>query len=106
MSDSDQTPAPYHQVPEQEVLGIQFTLQDMDEIRFARVLRDIMHDQAFAVPLQVQVLEPRSGVDGQVTLAFLPKDREKASQAVQRLKTILLRYGAQVDHIRMPGEGA
>ncbi|TSA83858.1 hypothetical protein FNU79_11575 [Deinococcus detaillensis] len=101
MSD-DQIPAPYHRVPEQEVLGIQFTLEDMDEMRFARVLRDITQDPAFAVPLQVRVLEPRSGIDGQVTLAFLPQDREKASAAVQRLKTILLRYGAQVDHIRMP----
>ncbi len=93
-----------NQNPEQDVLGIQFTLQDMDGLTFTRVIRDIMQDQAFAVPLQVRVMEPRPGVDGQVTLAFLPPDRERASKAVQRLKTILLRYGAQVDHIRMPGE--
>ena len=89
------------------MLGIQFTLQDMNELNFAKVLNDVMHDHAFAKPLQVQVTEPRPDgqggfTDGQLTLAFLETDRERAAAAMQRLKTILLRYGAQVDHIRMP----
>jgi hypothetical protein len=106
MSAPHDPPAPPQ---EPQLLGIQFTLQDMDEINFARVLNDIMHDHAFAKPLQVQVVEPRPDgrggfIDGQLTLAFYPDDRELARAAMQRLKTILLRYGAQVDHIRMPEE--
>lgn len=94
---------------EPQLLGIQFTLQGMDEINFAKVLSDIMHDHAFARPLQVQVVEPRPDgqggfMDGQLTLAFFESDRDRAAAAMQRLKTILLRYGAQVDHIRMPGD--
>lgn len=98
MSDDPLSSAPL------EVLGVQFTLEGMDNLTFTRVIRDLMQDQAFRRPLQVQAVEPRLGVDGQLTLAFLPSDTDKATQAVQRLKTILLRYGAQVDHIRMPHE--
>ncbi|AWN24698.1 hypothetical protein DKM44_13975 [Deinococcus irradiatisoli] len=87
-----------------EYLGVQFTLPDLGQIEFARVLRDLMQDAAFARPLKVRASEPRPGVPGMLTLAFLPADRERAGQAVQRLKTILLRYGAQVDQIRLPGE--
>ncbi|WP_420595275.1 hypothetical protein [Deinococcus sp.] len=89
----------------QEWLGIQFSLPDIDEITFARVLRDVMQDAAFAKPLQIQASEPRPGRDGQLTLAFLECDRLSAARAMQRLKTILLRYGTQVDQVRMPGEG-
>ncbi|WP_293909257.1 hypothetical protein [Deinococcus sp.] len=111
MSDPPEPPhGPPHDAPhDAQLLGIQFTLQDMSEINFAKVLNDIMHDHAFARPLQVQVIEPRPDrqggfIDGQLTLAFFESDRERAAAAMQRLKTILLRYGAQVDHIRMPGE--
>ena len=59
-------------------------------------------------PLQVQAQEPRSGPGGshsaRLTLAFLPEDRELAVNAMQRLKTLLLRYGVQVDSIVVPGE--
>ncbi len=87
-----------------EYLGVQFTLPDLGALEFIRVLRDLMQDPAFARPLKVQAVEPRPGVAGQLTLAFLPADRERAGKAAQRLKTILLRYGAQVDQIRLPGE--
>ena len=91
---------------DEDWLGVQFTLPDLGGLEFTRVLRDLMQDQAFARPLKVQATEPRPGAAGQVTLAFLPPDRERAYAAVQRLKTILLRYGAQVDQIRLPGQGA
>ena len=96
MSDSEQQGGEY--------LGIQFMLPGLSELDFARVLRDVMQDAAFARPLKVQASEPRpGGPDGQLTLAFLEADRERAVKAMQRLKTILLRYGSQVDAVRVPG---
>ena len=97
--------------PEQESewLGIQFVLPGLSELDFARVLRDVMQDAAFARPLRVRATEPRpgadgqAGTDGQLTLAFVEADRERALAAMQRLKTILLRYGSQVDAVRVPG---
>ncbi|MDB5045063.1 MAG: hypothetical protein JWQ08_1113 [Deinococcus sp.] len=91
-----------------ERLGIAFALAGVDELTFTRILRDVMHDPAFRRPLQVQAQEPRSGPGGshsaRLTLAFLPEDRELAVNAMQRLKTLLLRYGVQVDSIVVPGE--
>ncbi|UQN07358.1 hypothetical protein [Deinococcus sp. QL22] len=85
-------------------LGIAFTLAGVDELTFTRILRDLMHDPAFRRPLQVQAEEPRPGHSARLTLAFFPADRELALNAMQRLKTLLLRYGVQVDSIVVPGE--
>ncbi|MFB9990743.1 hypothetical protein ACFFLM_01905 [Deinococcus oregonensis] len=90
--------------PEQQRLGIAFALAGVDELTFTRILRDLMHDPAFRRPLQVQAEEPRPGHSARLTLAFLPVDREVALNAMQRLKTLLLRYGVQVDSIVVPGE--
>ncbi len=79
--------------------GIAFSLEGVDELTFMRVLNDVMHDPAFARPLQVQAQPPRDGQSGRLTLAFLPDDRARAVSAMQRLKTIILRYGVQVDSI-------
>ncbi|MDB5044796.1 MAG: hypothetical protein JWQ08_846 [Deinococcus sp.] len=87
-----------------ERLGIAFALAGVDELTFTRILRDVMHDPAFRRPLQVQAQEPRPGHSARLTLAFLPADREQAVIAMQRLKTLLLRYGVQVDSIVVPGE--
>lgn len=90
-----------------ERLGIAFALAGVDELTFTRILRDVMHDSAFRRPLQVQAQEPRSGPgdsSARLTLAFLPEDRELAVNAMQRLKTLLLRYGVQVDSIAVPSE--
>ncbi|WP_221089509.1 hypothetical protein [Deinococcus aquaedulcis] len=84
-------------------LGISFVLEGLDELAFTRVLRDVLHDPAFRRPLQVQVQEPRGGAPGRLTLAFAPSDRTLAVAAMQRLKTVLLRYGVQVDSISVPG---
>lgn len=84
--------------------GIAFTLDGVDELTFARILRDVMTDTAFARPLQVQAQEPRPGHSARLTLAFLPGDRAAAVQAMQRLKTVLLRYGVQIDSVHVPGE--
>jgi len=37
-------------------------------------------------------------------VAFDPAERERAVLAMQRLKTVLLRHGVQVDSVRVPGE--
>lgn len=95
--------------------GIRFALEGIDEITFARVLRDLMKDPAFARPLQVQAEPPRpqrsrlqpSGAaltGAALTLVFGPEDRQAALSAMQRLKTILLRYGVQIDSVWTPEE--
>jgi hypothetical protein len=84
--------------------GIRFALQGVDELTYVRVLRDLMTDPAFARPLQVQAQPPRGGQDGTLTLAFAPGDRALAVAAMQRLKTILLRYDVQIDNVVVPGE--
>ncbi|WP_040383175.1 hypothetical protein [Deinococcus apachensis] len=84
--------------------GIAFTLEGVDELTFARILRDLMGDAAFARPLQVQAQEPRPGLPARLTLVFRPGDRTRAVAAMQRLKTLLLRHGVQVDSVRVPGE--
>ncbi|MFC5849899.1 hypothetical protein [Deinococcus petrolearius] len=84
--------------------GIAFTLDGVDELTFTRILRDVMRDAAFARPLQVQAQEPRPGVSARLTLAFWPGDRAAAVNAMQRLKTVLLRYGVQIDSVHVPGE--
>lgn len=82
--------------------GITFTLDGVDELTFARVLNDLMHDPAFKKPLQVQAREPRSGQASALTLVFDPAGKAQAVAAMQRLKTILLRYGVQVDSVVIP----
>ena len=84
--------------------GIAFTLDGVDELVFARILNDVMHDETFRKPLQVQAREPRSGQPGALTLVFHPEARSQAIAAMQRLKTILLRYDVQVDSVVVPGE--
>ncbi|GHF34323.1 hypothetical protein HNQ07_000149 [Deinococcus metalli] len=84
--------------------GIAFTLDGVDELGFARILNDVMHDAAFGRPLQVQAQEPRAGQPARLTLVFLPEHRMAAVAAMQRLKTVLLRHGVQVDSIRVPGD--
>ena len=79
--------------------GIAFSLEGVDEPTFMRVLRDLTRDAAFAKPLQVQAQPPRNGAAGRLTIAFEERDRTKAVAAMQRLKTIILRYGVQVDSI-------
>lgn len=80
--------------------GIAFTLDGVDDATFMRILRDLTHDAAFARPLQIQAQPPRDGASGRLTLAFAEEDRGLAVSAMQRLKTIILRYGVQVDSIR------
>ncbi|WP_102127625.1 hypothetical protein [Deinococcus planocerae] len=83
--------------------GIAFTLDGVDEITFARILRDVMRDDAFRRPLQIQAQEPRPGSPARLTLVFRPDERTRAVEAMQRLKTVLLRHGVQVDSVRVPG---
>lgn len=85
--------------------GIVFTLHGLSELQFAQVLNDLMHDDAFKKPLQVQAQEPRGELPARLTLAFYPEARTQATAAMQRLKTILLRYGVQVDNVLVPGAG-
>lgn len=84
--------------------GIRFALEGIDEIVFHKVLRDLMTDPAFARPLQVLAQPPRPGQDeaGILTLVFGPGDRDRAVNAMQRLKTIMLRYGVQIDSVWTP----
>ncbi|MBB6098990.1 hypothetical protein HNR42_002425 [Deinobacterium chartae] len=82
--------------------GITFALEGVDEPTFFQVLRDLTHDSTFARPLQLLVEPPRQGTPGRITLAFERADRERALGAMQRFKTILLRFGVQVDSIRTP----
>ncbi|ABF44497.1 MULTISPECIES: hypothetical protein [Deinococcus] len=96
------TPVPPSAAPQ----GFAFTLEGVDELTFTRILRDILRDAVFARPLQVQAQEPRPGVPARLTLVFRPQDRTRAVQAMQRLKTVLLRYGVQVDSVWVPGEGS
>ncbi|ADV66298.1 hypothetical protein [Deinococcus maricopensis] len=83
--------------------GIAFTLDGANEVTFVRVLNDVLHDAAFRRPLQVQAQEPRAGEPGRLTIAFHEGDRTRAVAAMQRLKTILLRHGLQIDNIVIPG---
>lgn len=89
--------------PDPDVQGVAFTLEGVDELTFTRILRDVLRDPVFARPLQVQAQEPRPDRSARPTLAFHPQDREQAMNATQRLKTILLRFGVQVDSIHVPG---
>ncbi|WP_339096640.1 hypothetical protein WDJ50_04550 [Deinococcus sp. VB142] len=86
------------------VQGIAFTLDGVDDLTFARILRDVMQDAAFRRPLQIQAQEPRSGQAARLVIAFEATEKERALTAMQRLKTVLLRYGVQVDSVRVPGE--
>jgi len=79
--------------------GIAFALEGVDEVTFMRILRDVMRDATFAKPLQVQALPPRGLEAARLTLAFQEDDRTRAVAAMQRLKTILLRYGIQIDSV-------
>ena len=106
MTDSP-TPGPAQGGSQQDgpVQGIAFTLGGVDELTFARILRDVTRDPAFARPLAVQAQEPRPGQEARLTLVFAPGERTRAVAAMQRLKTVLLRYGVQVDSVRVPGDG-
>lgn len=84
-------------------LGIAFTLGGVDELTFTRILRDLLRDPAFRRPLQVQAQEPRPGAAARLTLVFQPADQALAVAATQRLKTLLLRHGVQVDDVIVPG---
>ena len=86
------------------VQGIAFTLDGVDELTFARILRDVMQDAAFRRPLQIQAQEPRPGQAARLVIAFEAAEQERALAAMQRLKTVLLRHGVQVDSVRVPGE--
>ncbi|GGL74034.1 hypothetical protein GCM10010840_10170 [Deinococcus aerolatus] len=88
-----------------DVQGIAFTLDGVDELTFARILRDVMHDATFGRPLQIQAQEPRPGLSARLTVAFRQQDRTRAVAAMQRLKTLLLRYGVQVDSVKVPEGG-
>lgn len=85
--------------------GIAFTLDGVDELTFARILRDVMSEAAFGRPLQIQAQEPRPGTSARLTVAFRQQDRTRAVAATQRLKTLLLRHGVQVDSVHVPGAG-
>ena len=85
-----------------DVQGIAFTLDGVDELTFARILRDVMAEAVFGKPLQIQAQEPRPGASARLTLAFRRQDRTRAVAAMQRLKTLLLRHGVQVDSVRGP----
>lgn len=88
-----------HPLPD-DPQGIAFTLAGVDEVTFARILRDVLRDAAFGRPLQLQAQEPRPGQDARLTVVFAPAERGRAVAAMQRLKTILLRYGVQVDAVQ------
>lgn len=80
------------------LLGICFTLEDISAPDFQALLTDIRAKRAFAPPLSIQV---RPGAIAQLTIAFAPTERARAVAAAQRLKTLMLRYGVQVDNIRV-----
>lgn len=80
--------------------GISFALVGVDEPTYLKVLRDMTREAVFAKPLQLLAQPPKGGEAGRLTIAFEDEDREQAVQATQRLKTIILRYGVQVDSIR------
>ncbi len=82
--------------------GLAFTLSGVDELTFFKILGDVTRDPVFARPLQVAVQEPRGGQPGKLTIAFEEGDRTAAVRAMQRLKTVLLRYGVQVDSVSPP----
>lgn len=86
--------------------GIRFALEGIDEITFHKVLRDLMKDAAFARPLQILAQPPTPSGDtiGTLTLVFGPAERELAVTAMQRLKTIMLRYEVQIDSVWTPQE--
>ena len=98
---ADGRPLPPQAQPKE---GIVFSLAGLGELEFVQVLHDLTTDRAFRRPLQIQVQEPRGGQPGQLVLAFSPADRPLAVQAMQRLKTILLRHGVQVDDVLFPGD--
>ena len=79
--------------------GISFTLEGVDELTYMKVLRDVTRDATFSKPLQIQAHPPAPGDDGRITIAFEPQDRDRAFAATQRLKTIILRYGVQIDSV-------
>jgi hypothetical protein len=87
--------------------GIRFALEGIDEITFYKVLRDLMKDPAFSPPLQV-IAQPPSAPATQniqvasLTLVFGPEANDLALAAMQRLKTIMLRYDVQIDSIWTP----
>ena len=91
------------ELPSRAPQGIAFTLEGVDELAFARILHDLLQDGAFKKPLQVQAQEPRGAEPARLTLVFDPDERARALNAMQRLKTILLRHGVQVDSVRVPG---
>ncbi|AFZ66602.1 hypothetical protein [Deinococcus peraridilitoris] len=80
--------------------GIRFAIDGVDELTFFKVLRDVVQDPLFAKPLQVLAQAPKGEAPGRVTIAFDQQDRTQAVNATQRLKTIMLRYGVQVDSVR------
>jgi hypothetical protein len=90
--------------PLTEPSGIRFALDGVDEITFHKVLRDLMKDPAFALPLSVQAQPPtlKPTAAGTLTLVFAPEDRNRAVAAMQRLKTIMLRYDVQIDSVWTP----
>jgi hypothetical protein len=89
--------------------GIRFALEGIDEITFYKVLRDLMKDPAFAAPLQVlaQPPKPPAAVStpsepASLTLVFGTAEHPLAVAAMQRLKTIMLRYDVQIDSVWTP----
>ncbi|WP_045233610.1 hypothetical protein [Deinococcus pimensis] len=79
--------------------GISFALVGVDEPTYLKVLRDMTREAVFARPLQLLAQPPKGDEPGRLTIAFEDADQEQAVQAMQRLKTIILRYGVQVDSV-------
>lgn len=92
-----------HQSEEPRRLGIAFTIEGVDEMTFVKILNDLMHEDVFKKPLKVQASEPREGQAAGLLLTFPPDHKEIGHQAVQRLKTLLLRYGIQIDSVEQQG---
>ena len=82
--------------------GLAFTLGGVDELTFFKILGDVTRDPTFAKPLQLLVRAPTDGQPGQLTIAFEQQDQAAALRAMQRLKTVLLRYAVQVDSVSPP----
>lgn len=99
-----QQPEQENQQPETSAeaarMGVAFTLEGVDEITFVKILNDIMHEDVFKRPLSVQASEPQEGSPAALLLTFPPAHEEQGNQAVQRLKTVLLRYNIQIDSVR------
>lgn len=88
--------------PPPPLQGIMFTLEGASPAQFEALLADLKADAAFARPLQIQVRAPQGAAAGQLTIAFAPAGRDRAVSAMQRLKTLMLRHGLQVDDVRLP----